>query len=116
MKLVVSEPETEALRAFVEGRRLFSSVIALVELGRATRRYDVAAAGETLAEGLVTVDLDREILVGAVTVEPVSLSSMDAIHVASALTFRSEVEHFVAYDLRLVDAARQAGLPVASPA
>ena len=40
----------------------------------------------------------------------------DAIHLASALTLRDQLTTFVAYDKRLVAAAKEAGLPTASPA
>jgi hypothetical protein len=43
------------------------------------------------------------------------LHSLDAIHLASALTIRDELSAFVAYDLRLGDAAAVAGLPVVRP-
>lgn len=41
---------------------------------------------------------------------------MDAIHLASALALGSDLTWFVAYDRRLLGAARGAGLTVASPA
>jgi predicted nucleic acid-binding protein len=44
------------------------------------------------------------------------LRTLDAIHLASALAIRDELEAFVTYDSRLADAARSAGLSVISPA
>jgi hypothetical protein len=44
-----------------------------------------------------------------------SLSSLDAIHLASALLIRDDLEAFVAYDDRLLESAAALGMPVASP-
>jgi predicted nucleic acid-binding protein len=46
----------------------------------------------------------------------VTLGALDAIHLASALVLRRELTSFVSYDKRLLAAARDAGLPTASPA
>jgi predicted nucleic acid-binding protein len=45
----------------------------------------------------------------------VALRTLDAIHLASALTVRSELDALVAYDKRLLDAASALGLPTACP-
>ena len=45
-----------------------------------------------------------------------ALRAIDAIHLASALILRDQLTTFVAYDKRLVAAAKEAGLPTASPA
>jgi len=42
--------------------------------------------------------------------------SLDALHTAAALSLGRALAAFVAYDPRLVDAAKHAGLPVSSPA
>lgn len=43
-----------------------------------------------------------------------ALRSFDAVHLASALTFAERIEnlHFLALDIRLINAARAASLPV----
>jgi len=43
------------------------------------------------------------------------LRSLDALHLASALLLGAELTTFIAYDRRLADAARAAGLVVAAP-
>jgi uncharacterized protein len=45
-----------------------------------------------------------------------TVRSLDAVHLAMALHIRDQLTAFVAYDSRLADAARAAGLPVAAPA
>jgi hypothetical protein len=49
------------------------------------------------------------------TVEPVTVRSLDAIHLATALHYPSGLTSFVTYNKRLLDAAQAAALPVDSP-
>ena len=49
------------------------------------------------------------------SIQPPTLRALDSIHLASALTMASDLGVFVAYDRRLLDAAADAGLAVASP-
>ena len=64
--------------------------------------------------GVALTSVDRRVT-DAVGIEPGSLSTLDAIHVASALRLGRELEAFVSYDLRQLEAAAALGLPVASP-
>ncbi len=128
VKLVIAEPESGALAAWMAGRDLVSSAIAGVEVRRAirvARATDTAAAAPTTARSLAR---STEELLGRVTLltiedralhraaelEPPSLRTIDALHLATALTLRAP-EGFVTYDRRLADAARMAGLVVFSP-
>jgi predicted nucleic acid-binding protein len=115
VKLVVDETETEALRAFASGQRLLSSEIALVEVPRAARRYELEARGAQLVEQLALIEIDEAILAGAAEVDPVTLSSLDAVHLASGQFARDRIDYFVAYDAQLAAAAAAAGLEVAAP-
>jgi predicted nucleic acid-binding protein len=60
--------------------------------------------------------MNSAVLSRAAGIRPATLPSLDAIHLASALTIRRELTAFVCYDKRLLTAAKDAGLPVASPA
>jgi predicted nucleic acid-binding protein len=62
------------------------------------------------------IELTGEVLGQAARARPVTLGALDAIHLASALVLRRELTSFVSYDKRLLAAARDAGLPTASPA
>jgi predicted nucleic acid-binding protein len=115
VKLVVDEEETEALRSFAEGHQLLSSEIALVEVPRAARRYELEARGAELIEKLALIEIDEDVLAGAAAADPLTLSSLDALHLASAQFARDRIAHFVAYDARLAAAAAAAGLEVAAP-
>jgi predicted nucleic acid-binding protein len=48
--------------------------------------------------------------------EPPTLRTLDAIHVASALALGDELEAIVTYDVRMAAAAEGLGLPLAAPA
>ena len=92
-----------------------SSEIAIVEVGRACRRArpDAERAGRRLLEGVFLAKLDRQLLEDAAELTSEALRSLDAIHLASALAL--EPDEFLTYDRRLLVAAAEAGLTVASP-
>ncbi|MGH7641053.1 MAG: VapC toxin family PIN domain ribonuclease, partial [Candidatus Dormibacteria bacterium] len=52
---------------------------------------------------------------GATQLRRPSLRSLDAIHLATALTVQNDLEAFVAYDVRLLGAAQAEQLPIVSP-
>lgn len=119
VKLVVREPETDPLLAFLRMQpRQVTSRVATVEVPRAVARRG-PAGWQTAADVLASLDLvelDGALALAAAAVEPVSLRTLDAIHLATALALRDDLAAVVSYDHRLVDAARAAGLPVVSPA
>jgi hypothetical protein len=62
------------------------------------------------------IDMNSRVRILAQTVRPVTVRSLDAIHLGTALTIRRNLTSFVTYDKRLLDAATAAGLPADSPA
>lgn len=119
MKLVREEPETRALAAWLAGQPeqpVVTSELGRVEVLRATRRAgsDVAEA-RAVMDDVDLVPLDHAVQDLACDVGEPLLRTLDALHLASALLLRDDLDAFVAYDLRLLEAAREAGLPVASP-
>ncbi len=67
--------------------------------------------------GRVTlIEMDSPILEAAALVDPAGLRSLDAIHLATALSLGEELGALVTYDARLADAARTHGLTVFAPA
>lgn len=119
VKLVLPEVETEALISYLADMPVaFSSRIAQVEVRRAVARVaepgDEEHAREVL-EGLQLIEFDGAVAELAGSTAPGSLRSLDAIHLASALSVAPELDGFVSYDRRLADAAREAGLTVVAP-
>ena len=117
-KLVIIEPETEALKRAVQAwPRRASSRLAVVELIRSVRRAEPALESEArrLLGGVTLLSDTNRVLVGATQLEPHTLRALDAIHVTTALRVRSALAAFVSYDRRQLEAAQALGLPVASP-
>jgi predicted nucleic acid-binding protein len=120
-KLAIDEPESTALRRFVRSSvsRAAASVVAEIETRRAVRR----AGGphrhrdrlEQVLFGVEAIELDDAIRRRAALVEPFELRTLDAIHLASALSLGDELESFVCYDARLSAAAELNGLPLLAP-
>ena len=59
---------------------------------------------------------DDAVLDEAASIGPAELRSLDALHLATALSIRDEIGVFVTYDERLGAAAASRGLPVSQPA
>lgn len=120
VKLVVREPESAALLSFLRkhGERA-SSALALTEVPRALRRAGFGRVERRRARavlgGVALVDADRRIL-SAAALEPPTLRTLDAIHLATALTLGEELAALVTYDRRLTEAAGRAHVEVLAPA
>jgi predicted nucleic acid-binding protein len=121
VKLVFEEPESRALAQWLTIRGdvpKVSSDLSTVELLRTCRRFDEGAVegASLLLGGMDFLPIDRAIVERAASIVPTELRSLDAIHLASALSVKTGLTAFVAYDARLTAAAADAGLDVASPA
>jgi predicted nucleic acid-binding protein len=117
-KLVLDEPDSLAMRRwYVESERVLCSRIGIVETRRAVARGQPDPAHlDVILSSLEVVELDAGIARQAAMIAPLSLRTLDAIHVASAVLLWPEVDSFVTYDDRLAGAARAVGLPVVRPA
>jgi len=118
VKLVIPEPESDALRAeLANWDRHVSSALARVEVVRACARIDAksARAAEQIVGELDLIAVDKDVLEEAALLGPAELRSLDAIHLASALLLRDAPGVAIAYDDRLVEAMQAAGLPTATP-
>lgn len=118
VKLIVRERESAALVAVLERDHdmLITSDIGFVEVSRAGARAGVPPSDiDEVLDTLVAMPLDGRVRHRAQRVGPSSLRSLDAIHLASALSLEVDGLTFVAYDERLLEAARAAGLPTSAP-
>jgi uncharacterized protein len=121
VKLVHAEPESQALRDWLDERAetgWISSVLLEIESFRALARHAPAAVARLhlVLDQIELIDLSPRIRILAQTVQPATVRSLDAIHLGTALHARSTVSSFVTYDKRLLDAAVAAGLPALAPA
>jgi predicted nucleic acid-binding protein len=120
IKLVFEEPESAALERFlIEWPVRASSWLTRVEVLRTARTVRDAIVVRHADDVLAAVDLiapDARLLVEATELEPFSLRTFHAVHLATALSLQPDLAGVVAYDRRLSDAARAAGLTVWAPA
>ena len=121
VKLAHAEPESPALRSWLEERAdtgWISSVLTEIESFRALAGYAPHAVSRLPAvlDQIDLIDLTPSIRVLARTAKPVAVRSLDAIHLGTALHSRSRLMSFVTYDKRLLEVAKAAGLPTDSPA
>jgi predicted nucleic acid-binding protein len=117
MKLVLDEPQSDALTAELaarDDRQPVSSWLLHAEMhcaaGRHPQDIDLEAV-RTVLDSVNLIDLARGDLLAAGTHAP--LRSNDAIHLAVAL--RVGADEIVTYDEELAQRANAAGLPVLSP-
>ncbi len=121
VKLLFEEPESSALSNWLTEQyetSKISSDLATVELLRTCHRIDESLVRDArrLLDGIDLVPISHEIVEEAAILNPHKLRSLDAIHLASALSLSEDLAGFVAYDARLCSAATDAGLRVVSPA
>jgi predicted nucleic acid-binding protein len=120
VKLVVQEPESAALEAWLSDRAPVSATasdLVRVEVVRAVARTDSTgvAVARSLLAGVDLVPITQDLLETAADLGPPSLRSLDAVHLATVLSLESALEAFVVYDDRMARAATEAGLPVVAP-
>lgn len=118
VKLVVPEPETEALRTeLARWEHHVSSALVRTEVIRACGRISSTArrVAERVVASLDLLAIDEAILDAAGKLKPLELRTLDAIHLASAQAFGAAVGAVVAYDSRLIEVARAARLSTITP-
>ncbi len=120
LKVAVPEPESKALFKLLGDWPLrVSSELARTEVLRALRRAGATAPqfrrGQKALDRIGLMPIDTRILHEAALLKPVSLRSLDAIHLATALSLGSGMAALVTYDTRLSAAAAEARLAVWAP-
>ncbi len=115
VKFFAEEAETGALRQWTSGQTIATTELALVEVPRALARLELPPPDVSMLASFDFVPLSADVIVRAASLPPVALRSLDAIHVASALSLDTRCDGVVTYDRRMIEAARLAGLTVRSP-
>lgn len=119
LKLAVREPETSALEAHIASSEgLVSSRLAVLECRRAARRASrarVLQAVDAVLEAVYLLEITPAILDDAASADPPLLRSLDAIHLATALSIGDPEVEVITYDSRFADAAQARGLKVVQP-
>lgn len=120
VKLVLPEPESPALVEALAGEPpLVTSIVGWIETHRAVRaatdEAELHRGVATLFEQVALIEVSQRVAYATLNLQPRTLRTLDAVHLATALTLGQELDAFVVYDHRLAEAARQAGLPVRTP-
>lgn len=119
MKLVLREREEGALRAkLAEWEGYVSSTLLAVEAIRVCSRHrsEYATEAREWLFDVALLPLDDALLDAATSLQPSALRSLDALHLATALSVREEIGALFTYDERLAAAAADSGLNVVRPA
>jgi predicted nucleic acid-binding protein len=120
VKLVLPEAESVALlESLAAWPERVSSELARVEVMRAARRASAGPTAERRAEeilaGLHLLKIDSDILGRASRLGPPTLRSLDAIHLASALSLGDDLGAIAVYDTGLTAAAAANGMEILAP-
>ena len=120
VKLVVREPESAGLFEWLSAwPERISSAIPRVEvlraLGRSRAEESAGHRALDVLDRIALIDIDRPVLDAASEHRALDLRSLDAIHLATALSVRSELAGLVTYDQRLAAAATRSRPGVWAP-
>lgn len=116
--MLEQQGHAELRRELSEWEGYVSSTLLAVEAIRACARYGAEYAYEARAwlYGIALLAIDDPVLSEAAALEPPGLRSLDALHLATALSIRDDLGALFTYDGRLAEAAVARGLPVTTPA
>jgi uncharacterized protein len=116
VRLATDEPGAEAVSALIShDAEIMTSSVALVEVRRALALIAPGYDPDDVLDQCIVIALDAGVIARAGVLAPATLRSLDAIHVASALTVAADLDAFVTCDKRQASAAVAAGLPVQVP-
>ena len=117
LKLIIEEKETVKLERFISGKNC-TSKISRIEVMRVINRA-IPEAAESAQRALSKFDYvnvsEPVIRIAESFLGLPSLSSLDSIHVASALSVSNEIEGIISYDEKMISNAQSLGLTVHTP-
>jgi uncharacterized protein len=121
IRLLAEETHSRAFAQFYDSdpkAEWVSSALLRIELTRAVARVRPALLPD--ARDLLTafsyIEMDEEVVDGAMNEPDRSLRALDAIHLATARLLGPDLDALVTYDIRLASAATDAGIAVLAPA
>jgi predicted nucleic acid-binding protein len=119
VKLVVEEAESLALRdVLARDPDQIASAVVEVEVVRAVRRAvpELVERASRVVAQITVIEPNEAIRSRAAALEPVTLRTLDALQLATALEISEELSGLVTYDRRMSDAAAKLGLTILMPA
>jgi len=119
VKLIIKERETGAMRRWYANHdgAVASSDLLRTELIRTARRVapDKLQEVRAVLDSITLLPVPSALFERAGELAPELLRSLDALHLAAALSLGDDLEGFVTYDDRLAAAATANGITVVSP-
>lgn len=119
VKLVVEEADSYALRKWLieTERYVVASDLVRTELMRAVRRAapDLVVQARSVLDAITLVAMTTAVCEEAGRLDPTTLRSLDALHIATALDLGDDLDAMVTYDERLGSAANSNGIAVIAP-
>ncbi len=115
---MIEERESHALRALLEtDPDQLASAIVETEVVRAVRRAapELTSEAQQVVSQITVVEITEPIRARAALLEPLTLRSLHALHLATALEV-GDLDGIVTYDARMADAATRLKLAVLAPA
>lgn len=117
-RVLLGEPDAAVvIRALREFDQHIASRLLRIELRRLALREGLLGHADQLLSGVALLPLDQAVLDAAETVQPYSVTTLDAIHLVTALRLADEqlIDAVMTYDVRLADGANEHGLSVVAP-
>lgn len=118
-RVLLGESDRPAIIAQLERfDRSVASRLLGVELRRLGGRTSLLAGADELLAAIDLIPLDEAVLAAAEAITPMSVATLDAIHLATAVRLddAGELDALMTYDVRLAEGGREHGLRVVSPA
>lgn len=120
LKLIAQAPETAALTDYLTARTdtvWFTCSLARAELLRTTASLPPAATQHAhhLLDGLDTVAMTDRLITAAAALNPPPQRTIDALHIAAALTAGTQLHTLITYDPELTDAANHHHITTTHP-
>lgn len=115
---LLDEPDKPAIeRALGAYETSMSSALLRVELRRLGLRSKLLDQVSKLLAGVSLIPLDDEILASAEAITPATVATLDAIHLATAVSLSGvgKLDALMTYDKQLAAGAREHGITVLSP-
>lgn len=120
LKLIAQVPETGPLTDYLTARTdtvWFTCALARAELLRATAAMPPGATEHAhhILDGLDTVAMSDRLVTSAAALNPAPRRTLDALHIAAALTAGTQLHTLVTYDPELTDAANRHHITTTHP-
>ena len=118
-RVLLGEPDAPAVLRDLGGfDQHVASRLLRIELRRLALREDALEAADRLLDGVALIPLDDAILASSETLPPATVTTLDAIHLATAVRLATAgvLDTVMTYDRRLADGAVHHGLRVLAPA